>query len=391
MQLDLRALTSGDNPYDVYRELRDHHPACYSPELNLWALSRYADVQRALLDPQTFCSSQGIMPNGFVGEVPMLLNIDPPRHDALRKTVQRAFAPQRVRALEGRVRGIVTGLVDGLLERGEFDLYRAFAVPLPMAVVSLLLGVHVDDQEEFIHCCDAIVTGLDGTGEAALAGQRQLLRYFERVFPERRAKPGDDLISLLLDTSGGEDAPSEEELLGLCFLILIAGTETTTNVLSSALVLLQRQPEVRRRLTARPALIGRAVEEFLRFESPVQGLMRVVTREVEIGGQPLRAGDRVHLLFGSANRDEREFARADTLDITRNPNPHLAFGFGIHFCLGAALARLELRLAFEDLLARVPALEIDLDHLERVQSYTNRGYCRVPARCHGTGAGVAAG
>jgi hypothetical protein len=321
------------------------------------------------------------MPNGFVGAVPMLLTVDPPRHDQLRKTVQRAFAPHRVRELEPRIRGIVGALIDGLLERGDCELYRELAVPLPMAVVSLLLGVQVDDQEEFIRCCDAIVTGLDGTGDAALGAQRQLLRYFERVFPERRAKPGDDLISVLLDTSGGEEAPSEEELLGLCFLILIAGTETTTNVLSSALVLLQREPATRRRLLVQPALIPRAVEEFLRYESPVQGLMRVVTRPMEIAGQRLREGDRVHLLFGSANRDERAFERPDVLDIARNPNPHLAFGFGIHFCLGAALARLELRIAFEELLGRVPGLEIDLGGLERVQSYTNRGYCHVPARC----------
>jgi cytochrome P450 len=379
MRVDLRELTSSDDPYPMYAELREKHPVAWCEDSRMWVLSRYEDVRRALLDPGLLSSAQGIMPNGFVGEVPMLLTIDPPRHDAVRKTVQRAFAPQRLRALEPQVRAIVRERIDALLARRAGDLYSGFAVPIPVSVIALLLGVEVDDQEQFIRCCDAIVTGLDGTGEAALAAQRELLRYFERVFPERRAHPAQDLVSdLLPEVDSG--AITEAELLGLCFLILIAGSETTTGALSSSLVLLQRRPALRAALRGSSAAIRRAVEEFLRYESPVQGLSRTLTRDLELHGQPLRAGERVHLLFGSANRDERVFERAHELDVTRDPNPHLTFGFGVHFCLGAYLARLELRVALEEWLARVPDYAIDAPGLLRMQSFTNRGYCRVPAQ-----------
>jgi cytochrome P450 len=379
MRVDLRELTSTDDPYAAYAELREKHPVAWCEDSGVYALSRYEDVRRALLDPATYSSGEGIMPNGFVGEVPMLLTIDPPRHDLVRKTVQRAFAPQRLRKLEAQVRGIVRERIDALVARGSGDLYTDFAVPIPVSVIALLLGVEVEDQDHFIRCCDAIVTGLDGTGQEALAAQRELLRYFERVFPERRARPAGDLVSELLpEVDSG--AITEAELLGLCFLILIAGTETTTNALSTALVLLDRRRELRARLAGDRAAIRRAVEEFLRFETPVQGLSRTLTRDVELHGKKLGVGERVHLLFGCANRDERAFERADQLDLARDPNPHLTFGFGVHFCLGAYLARLELRVAFEEWLARVPDYSIDRTGLARVQSFTNRGYCRVPSR-----------
>jgi hypothetical protein len=382
MRVDLRELTSADDPYPVYAELREKHPVAWCEDSEVWALSRHEDVRRALLDPASHSSAQGIMPNGFVGEVPMLLTIDPPRHDAVRRTVQRAFAPQRLRALEPQVRQIVRARIDALLAQGGGDLFSGFAVPIPVGVIALLLGVAVDDQEQFVRCCDAIVTGLDGTGEEALGAQRELLAYFERVFPARRARPANDLVSdLLPEVDSG--AITEAELLGLCFLILVAGTETTTNSLSSSLVLLERRPELRALLSGERGAIRRAVEEFLRFETPVQGLSRTLTRDLELHGTKLRAGERVHLLFGSANRDERAFERADQLDPARDPNPHLAFGFGVHFCLGAFLARLELRVALEEWLARVPRYALESAGLRRMQSFTNRGYCRVPAQIGG--------
>jgi hypothetical protein len=387
MRVDLRQLTSCDDPYPVYAELREKQPLAWCEDSELWVLSRHDDVRRALLEPADYSSAQGIMPNGFVGEVPMLLTIDPPRHDAVRKTVQRAFAPQRLRALEPQVRAIVRARIEALVERGSGELYSELAVPIPVGVIALLLGVEVEDQAQFVHDCDAIVTGLDGTGEEALAAQRDLLRYFERVFPERRARPARDLVSdLLPEVDRG--AISEGELLGLCFLILVAGTETTTNALSSALVLLERRQDLRAHLARQRRGIRRAVEELLRFETPVQGLSRTLTRDLELHGAKLRAGERVHLLFGSANRDERVFERPDEIDLARDPNPHLAFGFGIHFCLGAYLARLELRVALEEWLTRVPDYSVDSAGLVRVQSFTNRGYCRVPARLGAAGKGA---
>jgi cytochrome P450 len=377
MDFDLRALTSSDNPYPVYTELREKEPVCWSPKHEVWALSRWQDVHAALMDPGTYSSAEGIMPNGFVGEVPMLLTIDPPRHDAVRKTVQRAFAPSRLRSLEPSVRQVVRSSVDRLLADGGGDLYHGLAVPIPVAVVSLLLGVEVEDQEQFVHCCDAIVTGLDGTGDEALEAQRELLGYFDRIFPERRKNPGGDLVSALLpEVDAG--ALTEGELLGLCFLILVAGTETTTNALSSSLILLNEHRDLRQTLVEQPQAIRRAVEEFLRYETPVQGLSRTLTRDVVLHDQHIRAGERVHLLFGSANRDEAVFEQASQLDITRDPNPHLGFGFGIHFCLGAFLARMELRVALEEWLGSCPDYEVDPSGVERLQSFTNRGYCHVP-------------
>lgn len=378
MRVDLRELTSTEHPYDTYAELREKHPVAWCEDSGLHVLSRYEDVRRALLDPLTFSSAQGIMPNGFVGEVPMLLTIDPPRHDAVRKSVQRAFAPQRLRKLEGQVRGIVRARIDALLASGGGDLYHGLAVPIPVGVIAALLGVEVEDQKDFVRCCDAIVTGLDGTGEEALAAQRELLRYFERVFPERRAHPAGDLISDLLPEVDSGALP-EADMLGLCFLILVAGTETTTNALSTMLVILEQRRDLRAQLGADRGAIKRAVEEFLRFETPVQGLSRTLARDLELHGHKLRAGERVHLLYGSANRDERAFERPEALDVTRDPNPHLTFGFGVHFCLGAYLARMELRIALEEWLARVPEYRVDTAGLVRVQSFTNRGYCRVPA------------
>jgi len=381
MRVDLRELTSTDHPYAAYAELREKHPVAWCEDSGMHVLSRYDDVRRALLDPGAFSSAQGIMPNGFVGEVPMLLTVDPPRHDAVRRTVQRAFAPQRLRKLEGPVRAIVRGRIDALLAQGGGELYHGLAVPIPVGVIAALLGVDVGGQKAFVRCCDAIVTGLDGTGEEALAAQRELLEYFERVFPERRERPADDLISdLLPEVDSG--AITREELLGLCFLILVAGTETTTNALSTMLVILDRRRDLREKLTRERGAIRRAVEEFLRYETPVQGLSRTLTRDLELHGRRLRAGERVHLLYGSANRDERAFERPEELDITRDPNPHLTFGFGVHFCLGAYLARMELRIALEEWLARVPDYRVETSGLLRVQSFTNRGYCKVPAELH---------
>jgi cytochrome P450 len=377
MKVDLYALTSNDDPYPVYRELRDTHPVLRDEEQDYWVLSRYQEVRAALLDPGTYSSAQGINPSGFLGTVPMMIMMDPPRQTQLRKLLQRSLAPSQVRAMEKMVREIVTGLIDDFAVRGECDFYREFAVALPVEVLSRMLGVRVDDRDTFIELCNQIVTAPDGTVDEVLDAQRQLLAYFEKVIPERRRNPGDDLISMLLAPTD-QPPPTEEELLGFAFLLMIAGTETTTNLLTNSCVLIDRHHDVREHLIANPEAIPRAVEEFLRFESPVQGLMRTTTREVEILGHRIPTGSRVHMLFGSANRDERAFAHAESLDIERHPNDHFGFGFGIHYCMGAGLARLEGRVAVEEVLARMPNYSLDHDALERLCGFSNRGYTRVP-------------
>ena len=377
MKVDLYALNSSDDPYPAYRELRDEHPLLRDEEQDIWVVSRYEEVRNVLLNPEIYSSAQGINPSGFMGSVPMLIMMDPPRQTQLRQLLQRGLAPSQVRAMEKMVREIVTDLLDAFGTRGECDFYRDFAVPLPLEVLSRLLGVRVDDRDVFIELCNAIVSAADGTTDDVLASQKQLLAYFEEIIPERRQNPGDDLISMLL-ARGDHPSPTYEELLGFAFLLMIAGTETTTNLLTNSCVLLDRHRELRQRLTLDPGAIPKAVEEFLRYESPVQGLMRTTTRDVEILGHELPAGSRVHMLFGSANRDERAFTRPESINIDRTPNNHLSFGFGIHYCMGAGLARLEGRVALEELLARMPEFVIDRGKLERLCGYSNRGYIRLP-------------
>ena len=379
MKVDLYALTSSDDPYPVYRELRDAHPVFRDEEQDFWVVSRYEEVRSVLLDPGTYSSAQGINPSGFQGTVPMLIMMDPPRQTELRQMLQRGLAPSQVRAMEKRVREIVTDLIDAFATRGECEFYREFAVALPVEVLSRMLGVRVDDRDVFIELCNTIVTATDGTAVEVLAAQKQLLSYFEKIIPERRRDPGDDLISMLL-APGDQPPPTEDELLGFAFLLMIAGTETTTNLLSNSLMLLDRHRDVRLRLIEDPGAIPKAVEEFLRYETPVQGLMRTTTRDVEILGHEIPADSRVHMLFGSANRDERVFTHPESLDIDRNPNNHLSFGFGIHYCMGAGLARLEGRVAIEELLARIPNYSMDHGALERLSGYSNRGFIRVPMK-----------
>ena len=379
MELDPQIQTSSEDPYEVYRELRERSPLARYPGRDLWVLSRYADVQAAVRDPATWSSARGTVPSGFVPAKPMLITQDPPRHTRLRKAVQRAFTPRRVAALEPRIRAFARELIADFPDTGTLDLFEAYTNPLPIFVISELLGVDRERREMFTRAGDAIIHGQNDPDSPRLAAaQEELFGYLASVVPERRARPGDDLMSVLLHASGEGEALDEEELLGFCGLLLLAGTETTTMSLTSSLVLMDRRPEVRETLRAQPDLWPRAIEEFLRFDSPVQGQTRSLLRDVEVLGRKLREGERVHLLYASANRDERVFPDPDRFDLEREPNNHLAFGFGIHFCLGASLARLELRVALQELLARAPNYAVDHDRTRRVRSDTNRGFDRLP-------------
>lgn len=234
----------------------------------------------------------------------------------------------------------------------------------------------------FKRCGDAIVYSSGADPETLFAAQRELTDYLQTVFEARKREPREDLISLLLTSSEEGRALADDELLGLCFLLLVAGTETTTSALGNAMLLLERHRDARRRLIEDPTLIPSAAEEILRFDSPVQGLSRVTTRDVPIHGQLIPKGARVHLLYAAANRDPRIFDEPDRFDVARTPNNHLAFGFGIHFCLGASLARLELRVGIETLLSRAPDYALDLGGLDRLPSDTNRGFARLPTQLH---------
>jgi len=370
--------TSVPDPHPVYRALRDREPLHRAEERGLWVLSRYADVRAAILDPETYSSAQGVIPSGFVPEKPILISSDPPYQTRLRKAVQRALTPRRVSELEPRIRAYARRLLAGLPRGEELDLVTGFTQPLPMYVMSELLGVPMEDRPTFRRWAHAVVHTNVGSSEAIATAQHELYAYFARVVAERRAKPRADLVSLLLSPTPDGERLSEDEILGFCFLLLLAGIETTTAALGNAASLFDRHRDERKRLIEDRARIPAAVEEVLRFDSPVQGLSRTLSRDVELHGRRIRAGERVHLLFAAANRDERCFALPERFELGRDPNPHLAFGFGVHFCLGASLARLELAIGLEELLAHAPDYEVAAVELERVRSDTNRLFVRLP-------------
>jgi hypothetical protein len=370
------------DPYPVYRVLRDEHPAHFSSEFGFWALSRYDDIVAALQDVETFSSTGALSvgaPKEVLDQIPMMMLLDPPRHDQLRALVNRAFTPRRVAELEPRIRGIAARRADDIADAGRCDLVERFSGPLPTTVIAELLGVPAEDGLMFREKSTAIVTqDAQAGGELDFMPAIELMGYMNAAFEERRARPRDDLMSALLAAEIDGERLSQSELLGFAFLLLIAGNETTTNLISNAVELLDRHPDQRALLASDPSLLPAAIEEFLRFESPVQSLSRTLRRDVVVHDRKLSEGDQVVLLYASANRDERHFDGPERFDIRRNDRSHLAFGFGTHFCLGASLARLEARVALEELLARLPDLRVDAGAGERLGGGVVRGWANLP-------------
>jgi hypothetical protein len=370
-----------EDPYPVYDELREKHPVHRHPKLGFWTLSRYDHVADALLRPGAFSSRRSLeeLPaSDPSATMPMMVVLDPPRHDELRSLVNRGFTPRRIAELEARIRAIATGLIDAFIDAGHCDLFHAFSAPLPTTVIAELLGVPAADHEMFKAKTTALVSsvspgGLTGDASAAF----ELGVYLAGVFDEKRKRPRDDLMSALLGAEIGGRTLSQAELVGFALLLLIAGNETTTNLISNATVLLDRHPDQRARLREDRGRIPRAVEEFLRFDPPVQGLERIATEELRVGGETLKRGDKVFLLLAAANRDPRRIADPERFDVGRDPNPHLSFGFGAHFCLGASLARLEARVAWEEILARLADFRV-AGPTVRLQSAVFRGFVSVP-------------
>jgi hypothetical protein len=369
------------DPYPVYRELRDHAPAYWSSQASCWVLSRYDDVSAALADPATYSSASGIFPTPPGVDMtdlflPMLIMSDPTRHTQLRHLVSKAFTPRRIAGLETHIQTLVDDLLDKTPETGAWDFVSGFAGPLPAIVIADMLGVPREDRQQFRTWSTTLIQSNPVRGEfgPGLDAAAALYEYFSAFLAERRAHPRDDLMTALVQAEVDGEHLSEEELLGFCLLLLVAGHETTTNLLSNSAAILAAHPESRRQLADNPDLVPAAVEELLRYDSPVQGLARTVTRPVDLHGQRMKAGDTVLLLFGSANRDDHAFPDADHFDINRHPERQVAFGRGIHFCLGASLARLEARIALQALLARHRDWNVDLDSAVRLRSGPIRGY-----------------
>jgi hypothetical protein len=374
------------DPYPVYRRLRDEFPVHFNARLRFFTLSRHADVLAALQAPDLYISGKGVYvgvpefdDGKLTAEVPLLITLDRPRHTQMRALVSRAFTPRRIARLEPRIRAIARTLLDNVKGRGEFDLVREFSGPLPTIVIAELLGVPAEDQEWFKEKSTAVAQ-FDPTkpGARDRGPAVELGLYLAKVLEQRRRAPRDDLLSALLAAEIDGQRLSDPELIGFGFLLLVAGNETTTNLISNAAILLDRHRDQRRLLLEDPARIPGAIEEFLRYDSPVQGLARTTTAPVTLHGRTIPEGSKVLLLFGSANHDERAIPDAERFDVLRQPNPHVAFGFGAHFCLGANLARLEAKVAFEELLARIPDYALTQPRVERHCSGPIRGALRLP-------------
>ncbi len=373
-----------DDPFPVYQQLRDDAPCYRNDELGFWALSRYADLVTALHDPETYCSRYGITLEDS-NPLPMLLTTDPPEQTRLRRLVSRAFTPRRVADLEHPVRVLSTTYLDALGDREVIDLIGDYAALLPMDVIARLLGVPDGDQQQLRKWSDALLHREEGTPDVTPEGieaATHLYKYFNAFVTDRRAHPGgDDFTAALIAADTDGESLSDEQVVGFCFLLIIAGNETTTKLLGNCLLALQRFPGERQKVVGDRGRIPDAVEETLRFEGSTQLMARTLTHAVELHGERMSAGDKVLLLLGSGNRDERVWREPDVFDIDRPwPTHHLGFGHGIHVCLGAALARLEMRISLEEFLGRSPRYEIDTAGLERVHSGNVRGYSRMPIR-----------
>jgi len=365
-----------EDPFPIYRELRERYPLYYNEEKKFWALSRFDDVLNAANDFETFSSEGGITIEGGGNLLPMMILMDPPRHDRLRSIVSRAFTSKRVAELEPRIRKLADELMEEFISKGGGDLVDALASPIPSLVIADMLGVPGEDRAKFREWSDAAIRqdpNVPETQKAGMVAARALYEYFGHVVEERRKKPAEDLVTALIHAEVDGERLTQQELLGFCFLLLVAGNETTTNLISNGAIVLAENPDQRRAIREDFSLLPKAIEEILRFDGPVQGLARTLTRDAELHGQKVMAGEKILLLYGAANRDERRFDRPDVFDIHRKERSHLAFGQGRHFCLGAALARLEGQLAFEALLKRTPEYQLVPGGREYLHSGPIRG------------------
>jgi cytochrome P450 len=398
------------NPYPTYARVRDEAPVHFAEETGTYCISRYADVAAVMRDPQTFSSVSAfevllqaqtkrvgvrdvfeiarflyrarLNPLRMRKSPPVsIITSDPPQHDALRAIVNRGFTPRQVRGWEPRMREIVAGCMQKLHAGAAFDVVRDLAIPLPVSIIAELLGVGPERHADFKRWSDDIVAGSSGSqrGEAFgpfLRSMGELTAYMRRVADERRKCPADDVISALVDPRHGETLDASM-LAQFVIVLLVAGNETTTNLIGNGAKALLDHPDQLERLHEEPQWLPNMIEEVLRFDSPVQFIFRRATRAVEIAGTQIPENASVTVLLASANRDERQFEEPDRFDITRDTKGHMSFGHGIHFCLGASVARLEARVAFEALLPELRGLKRAEGESQFVDSYLVRGLDRL--------------
>jgi len=384
------------NPYPMYARLRAEDPIHWSPLMEAWVLTRYDDVATVLTDSR-FSADRRQARNRFAEEIARreeefgpfgrtrtMLTSDPPEHTRLRRLVSKAFTPRMVEGLRPRIQEIVDELLDGVAESGRMDVIRDLAYPLPVIVIAEMLGVPPEHRDQFKHWSDEIVGAIGGplvpqeTLERSRVAVHALAGYLQGVIAERRQEPRGDLVSGLIAAEEQGQILSEDEMLATAMLLLVAGNETTTNLIGNGMLSLLRNPDQMDKLRADPLLVPAAVEELLRYDGPVQATGRVAMEETEIGGQRVTPGQAVLTVLGAANRDPARFQNPDELDLGRQPNEHIAFGDGIHFCLGAPLARAEGRIAFETLLRGLANPRLETEDLQWGGSFILRGLRSLP-------------
>ena len=371
---------AGD-PFPAFRRLRTEAPIHWHATPGFWAVTRHEDVVAVSRDPATFCSSRGILLSDLERPImprQSIIYIDPPEHAKYRKLVQPVFSPGRLRALEQRIAALVHELIDGIEAGQVIDFVDAFAAPLPLLVIADMLGVPGADRGRFKRWSDAIIEAGTQPSNDNMAQSVELLEYFGSVIAERRQRPGDDLISLLVRSEIDGERLEEFDLLMFCMTLLVAGNETTRNLLAHGALALATYPDEGALLRRDATLMPRAVEEMLRWGSPVGSFMRTATAGTQLRGTEIHEGDRLLLLYASANRDEAMFgADAEEFRVARDAAGHVAFGFGEHFCLGAQLARMEARSAFAQLLERFAGWEL-AGAVVRLPSLFMRGIVHLP-------------
>ncbi len=364
------------NPYPLYEQLRSEDPVHWSDLANSWILTRYDDVKFALqYDPRLTAERQSLLfkqlPEAMQAEMQPLRrcllafmsNYDPPDHTRLRALVGKAFTPRMLERLRPRIQAIVDELLDAVKDTGCMEVIRDFAYPLPAIVIAEMLGVPPEDRDQFKHWADDIAAFLEGVSPtfpniARRANQSALEQtdYLRGLFDQRQQHPQEDLMSALVAVEEQSDKLSETELFGMCSFLLLAGHETTTGLIGNGLLALLQHPDQLQKLKNEPSSIKTAVEEFLRYDSSIQRISRVAKQDFELHGKRIEQGQRIWAMLGAANRDSSQFPDPDRFDISRQENRHVAFGYGIHFCLGGPLARLEGQIAFNTLLRCLPGL-----------------------------------
>ena len=358
----------GREPHDAFAWMREHAPVYYDEPNDLWAVASYAAVKAASVDTESFSNAQGSRPKR--PPLAMMIDFDAPEHVRRRRLVSEGFTPKRVRALEDKLRVICDAIIDEVCEQGRCDFVRDIAAPLPIIVIGDMLGVAREDRDDLLRWSDDMLKSQGSLDleriEGATAAFTQYTEYIHPVFEQRRATGNtEDLVGVLCHAEIDGDSLDDDSLVHETLLILIGGDETTRHVISGGVEELLAHPDQAARLAADPGtLMPGAVEEMLRWVSPIKNLARTATRDVELYGGQIREGQELLLLYPSANRDEAVFEDADAFDIARSPNPHMAFGFGAHFCLGNQLARLELKVMVERVLTRLPHLRLAVERDE---------------------------